>query len=89
MYTYTVPVNITLSIEEQIVARAREKLRAAGKTVNQEIRDHLRNVAGESDIEETIAFLVNTSGQGKPDADWKWNREEIYQERLRWPRKQS
>lgn len=85
--TYTVFVNITLSIDEQIVERAREKLRAAGKTVNQEIRDHLRHVAGDNDLEETIAFLVNTSGQGKPDADWKWNREEIYEDRLKWPRK--
>ena len=30
--TYTVSMNITLSIDEQIVERAREKLRAMGKT---------------------------------------------------------
>ena len=34
-------MNITLSIDEQIVERAREKLRATGKSINQEIREHL------------------------------------------------
>lgn len=80
-------MNITLSIDEQIVERAREKLRAVGKSVNQEIRDHLRHIAGDDDIEETIEFLTKTSGQGKPEAGWKWNRDEIYEERLKWPRK--
>lgn len=76
-------MNITLSIDEHVVQRAREKLRAAGKTVNQEIRDHLCHVAGDNDLEETIAFFLNTSGQGKPEANWKWDREEIYEDRLK------
>jgi len=24
---------------------------------------------------------------GRPNADWKWNRDEIYEDRLKWPRK--
>lgn len=87
MRTYTVFVNITLSIDEQLVERAREKLRAVGKSVNEEIRDHLRHVAGDDDLEEAIEFLVKSSGQGKPEDDWKWNRDEIYEDRLKWPRK--
>ncbi|MGH9598250.1 MAG: hypothetical protein ACRD27_00185 [Terracidiphilus sp.] len=79
-------MNITLSIDEQLVERAREKLRAVGKSVNQEIRDHLAGVAGEDDLEDAIEFLVKSSGQGKPEADWKWNRDEIYEDRLKWPR---
>ena len=39
-------MNITLSIDEQTVKRAREKLRSLGKSVNEEIREHLRHVAG-------------------------------------------
>jgi len=86
--TYTVLVNITLSIDEQIAARAREKLRAVGKSLNQEIRDHLRHVAGDDDnLERDIEFFLKTSGMGKPDAGWKWNRDDIYQDRLKWPRK--
>ena len=49
--TYTVEMNITLSIDEQIAERAREKLRALGKSLNQEIREHLQHVAGDDDLE--------------------------------------
>jgi len=84
--TYTVLMNITLSIDEQIVERAREKLRATGKSVNQEIREHLRYVAGDDNVERDLEFLERTSGLGKPEANWKWNREDVYEERLRWPR---
>ena len=87
MRTYTVSVNITLSIDEQIAERAREKLRAMGKSLNQEIRDHLQHVAGDDDLERDIEFFVKTSGMGKPEAGWKWNRDEVYEDRLNWPRK--
>ncbi|HUH63862.1 MAG TPA: hypothetical protein VLZ50_12730 [Terracidiphilus sp.] len=80
-------MNITLSIDEQLVERAREKLRATGKTLNQEIREHLQHIAGDDELEADIAFFVKTSGKGKPDAGWKWNRDEIYEDRLRRPRK--
>lgn len=80
-------VNITLSIDEQIVERARAKLRATGKSVNDEIREHLRYVAGDADLEGDIEFLENTSGLGNAEPGWKWNRDEIYEDRLKWPRK--
>jgi hypothetical protein len=80
-------MNITLSIDEQIAERAREKLRAIGKSLNQEIREHLRHVAGDDDLERDIEFFVKTSGMGKPEPGWKWNRDEIYEDRLKWPRK--
>jgi hypothetical protein len=81
-------VNITLSIDEQLVERAREKLRATGKTLNQEIREHLQHVVGDDEeLERELAEFVRLSGRGNPDGDWKWNREDAYEERLRWPRK--
>jgi hypothetical protein len=80
-------MNITLSIDEQVVERAREKLRAVGKTVNQEIREHLAHLAGDDQLERDLEFLEKTSGLGKPEANWKFNREEVYEERLRWPRR--
>jgi hypothetical protein len=80
-------MNITLSIDEGLVERAREKLRATGKTINQEIRDHLRRIAGEDDdqLHKDVEFLKSTAGLGNPEG-WKWNREDAYEERLRWPR---
>jgi hypothetical protein len=79
-------MNITLSIDEQLVARARETLRATGKSLNQEIREHLQHLAGDDDLERDLEFLERTSGLGKPEANWKFNRDEVYEERLRWPR---
>ena len=80
-------VNITLSIDEQLVERAREKLRPTGKTLNQEIREHLQHIVGDDELEADISFFVKTSGKGKPDEGWKWSRDEIYEDRLKWPRK--
>ena len=80
-------MNITLSIDEQIVERAREKLRATGKSINQEIREHLQHVAGDDELERDLEFLTQTSGLGRPEPGWKWNRDEIYEDRLQWPRR--
>src|SRR5207302_2067780 len=44
-------MNVTLSIDEQLVARARKKAEALGKSLNQLIRDYLQNVAGGDDPE--------------------------------------
>jgi hypothetical protein len=80
-------MNITLSIDEQLVERAREKLRATGKSINQEIREHLEHIVGDDEqLERDIEFLKSTSGLGKSDPSWKWNRDELYEERLKWPR---
>ena len=78
--TYTVFMNITLSIDEQIVERAREKLRATGKSVNQEIREHLQHVAGDDDVERDMEYLMRTAGLGNSNG-WKFNREELYERR--------
>jgi hypothetical protein len=81
-------MNITLSIDEQIVDRAREKLRATGKSLNQEIREHLGRIAGEDDeqLRRDIQFLKSSAGMGRPEPGQEWNREDAYEERLRWPR---
>jgi hypothetical protein len=81
-------MNVTLSIDEKLVERAREKLRATGKTVNQEIREHLQHIAGDDNPERDVQEYIRRAGQGN-SRGWKWNREEIYEERLKWPRKQA
>lgn len=79
-------MNITLSIDEQVAERAREKLRAVGKSLNQEIREHLQHLAGADDVERDIEFLKKTAGLGQSNG-WKWNREDAYEDRLQWPQK--
>ncbi|MGA3265051.1 MAG: hypothetical protein ABSC47_13520 [Terracidiphilus sp.] len=73
-------MNITLSIDEQIAERAREKLRAIGKSLNQEIRDHLQHLAGDDDLERDLEYLERTSGLGNSNG-WKFNRDEIHERR--------
>ena len=85
MRTYTVWVNITLSIDEQVAERAREKLRAVGRSLNQEIREHLQHIAGDEDLERDLEEFKKRVGQGNSNG-WKWNRDELYEERTRWPR---
>ena len=70
-------MNITLSINEQIAERAREKLRAMGKSLNQEIRDHLLHIAGDDDLEREIEIFERLSGLGNSNG-WKYSREELY-----------
>jgi hypothetical protein len=86
--TYTVLMNITLSIDEQVAERAREKLRAMGKSLNQEIREHLQSIAGDSELEAAIEAFKQRVGQGHSNG-WKWDRSELYDERTEWPRKQA
>ena len=85
--TYTVLMNITLSIDEQTIKRAREKLQAVGKSVNEEIREHLAHIAkDDEDLELDIAEFVRLSGLGDSKGR-KWNRDDAYEDRLRWPRR--
>ncbi len=78
MYTYTVSVNVTLSIDEQLVTRARKKAEALGKSLNQMIRDYLQTVAGGDDPERSIEEFKRLSGQGH-SRGWRFQRDEIHE----------
>jgi hypothetical protein len=71
-------VNVTLSIDDQLVARARKKAKALGKSLNQLIRDYLQTVAGGDDAERSIEEFKRLSGQGR-SRGWRFNREEIHE----------
>ena len=47
-------MNVTLSVDEQLVARARQKAEALGKSLNQVIRDYLQTLVGGDDAERSI-----------------------------------
>lgn len=78
MRTYTVSVNLTLSVDEQLVARAREKADALGTSLNQLIRDYLQKIAGDDDPERSIEELKRLSGTGH-SRGWRFNRAEIHE----------
>ena len=74
-------MNLTLSIEDKLLEKARKRTAEMGTTVNQYVRDRLAELAGEEDHEAIIARFLELSGHGNSKG-WKWNREEIYEERL-------
>jgi hypothetical protein len=78
MRTYTVAMNVTLSIDEQLVARARKKADALGKSLNQLIRDYLQVLAGGDDPESSIEEFKRLSGKGHARG-WRFNRDEIHE----------
>jgi replicative DNA helicase len=73
-------MNVTLSIDDQIVARARKKAEALGKSLNQLVRDYLQTIAGGDDPERTIEEFKQLSGQGH-SRGWRFNRDEIHNRR--------
>ena len=78
MRTYTVWVNVTLSIDQQLVTRARKKADALGKSLNQLIRDYLQRLAGGDDPERSIEEFKRLSGRGH-SRGWRFNRNEIHE----------
>ncbi len=71
-------VNITLSIDERLVARARERADALGKSLNQLVRDYLQQVVGANDPQRSMDEFRRLSGLGDPKG-WRFDRDEIHQ----------
>lgn len=70
-------MNLTLSIDEQTVSRARKKAAALGKSLNQLIRDYLQSLTGGDDAERSIEEFRRLSGQGN-SRGWRFDRDEIH-----------
>ncbi len=71
-------MNLTLSIDEQTLRRARRASEAMGKSLNQVVREHLQSLAGEDDAMTAIAELRRLPPTGRPTR-WKFNRDEIHE----------
>ena len=70
-------MNLTLSVDPQVVERARRKAAALGKSLNQLIREYLQRVAGGDDVERSIDEFNRLSGRGN-SRGWRFNRDEIH-----------
>lgn len=77
-------MNLTLSVDEQTVERARDVARVMGKSLNQLVREYLEQLANRDQIERDIAEFRALSEQheGKSKEGWTWNREEIYDRKI-------
>ncbi len=71
-------MNVTLSLDEQLVERARKKADALGKSLNQLIREYLQGLAGGGDPERSVAEFKRLSGRGH-SRGWRFDRDEIHE----------
>jgi plasmid stability protein len=77
--------NVTLAIDEDVLREARVYAAKHNTTVNALVREYLSGlVAQEERAAEARRRLVKMSeeSKGRLGPDWKWNREEIYEDRL-------
>lgn len=77
--------NLTLRIDDELLDRARRFASERGTTIAKLIREHLERLTGESDpAEEARRGLLELSDRSVWGlrSGWKWDREEIYAERL-------
>ena len=81
--------NLTLSIDDELLRRARIRALQQRTSVNALVRDFLLAYAGPDDeLQARAAFvaLANSVSDGPRRSERKWTREELYEERTRWPR---
>ena len=82
-------MNLTLSVDEEVVERAREVARARGTSVNQLVRDYLEQLAGRRHAPEELAarFAELSKQSGGRSDGTAWTREDVYDgERFGGPR---
>ncbi len=73
-------MNLTLSVEDRIVERARKVARSMGKSLNQLVREYLRGLTAEHDPKHDIEELRALSRQGKGRSrGWRFDREQLHE----------
>ena len=76
-------MNVTLSINDDVVERAREVARQQGMSLNSLIRRYLESVAGVSRGEELATqFDELWSERSGRSGGWRFNREDLYEDRI-------
>jgi Family of unknown function (DUF6364) len=71
-------MNVTLSIDDQTLTRARLLAQRRGTSLNQMIREYLESLTA-SDPAQAVAELDRLWNEEEGDSGgWTWNREEAY-----------
>ena len=85
--------NLTLSIDDELLKRARIKALEEGTSVNALVRDHLERFAGGKErereavrqiLEDSKTSTASSRGRGRT-----WTRDDLYEERPRYLRDRS
>ncbi len=73
-------MNLTFSVDERIVERARRVARSMNKSLNQLVREYLEQLAGQDQAEADCAELrrLSTEGSGRARG-WRFDRGELHE----------
>ncbi len=77
--------NLTLTVDADVLRRARIRALERDTSVNAVVRDFLEGFAGaerERDALRTVGELLDGAGAGSGPRGRTWTREELYDERL-------
>ena len=82
MRTYYVYMNVTLSIDDEVIQEARRRAEAMGTSVNQLVREYLEQLVGKTDPNADATEFERLSHIAQGDSHgWKFNREELHERR--------
>ncbi len=79
VHTYPVPMNVTLSIDDRVVAEARRIAAVRGTSLNQLVRDYLNELTRTDDAEAVIARLNALWTEEDYRSQGPWTREELHE----------
>ena len=71
-------MNITLSVEDRVVAEARRIAATRGTSMNQLVRDFLNDLTRQQDVESVVAELRESWAKENYRSEGPWTREELY-----------
>ncbi|MGA8594282.1 MAG: DUF6364 family protein [Bryobacteraceae bacterium] len=75
-------MNVTLSICDEVIQEARRRAEAMGTSVNQLIREYLKQFAGKSDPSADADEFERLSRMSNGNSRrWKFNRDELHERR--------
>lgn len=78
-------VNVTLSIDEDLLRRARIRALEEDTSVNALVRRYLQSYAGTSEAEQAVAEVLELAQGSRASSGPEgrsWTREDLYEERL-------
>ncbi|MGH8925537.1 MAG: hypothetical protein ACRDWA_13005 [Acidimicrobiia bacterium] len=78
--------NLTLSIDEDLLRRARIRALEQGTSVNAAVRDFLEGYVARRTAMEGFLAIAQEHSAGSAGAGRTWKRDEIYEERTGWQR---
>ena len=75
-------MNVTLSIDDEVIRLARRRAEVLGTSVNQLVREYLEQLAGKTDPNEDAAEFERLSRLAQGDSrGWKFSREQLHERR--------